>query len=250
METKRALLVDDDQQWFTVCTLMCRAFGYDCTWAKDPATARNCLRRASYNVLILDLGFPDREGNLFPPEVDEVDLFVVELIFNSALPILVCTGLSDRTKVALVKERLATAQHRAYFYRKGEDLQELYRGFSFVTGKAPDSGPPTPVAIGPVLGAFAGLLTLHFSLLVSLFLAPHYLPKDSGPQLTYFLMALIAFTGSVSTLLLFWGVNAVTKQDVAQVLNEVISSLMWSSRSGRPASASIDKPPARRAARQ
>lgn len=224
MRTKHALVVDDDERWFRVCKMLCDDFGYTCTWAPDPVAARSEMKTGSYDLLILDLCFPDPQEGLFPPDVDSLELLLVSLISNSRLPLLVCTGITDRAKLALVRERLAASRRKAYLFRKGDDLQDLYCGFRLITDTTPDA--PKGGGLVPALGAFFGLLVLHFALLTSLFLAPHYLPKDSAPALVYFLMALIAFTGAVSTVLIFWMVHAITGSDATQLLRVATTSFL------------------------
>jgi CheY-like chemotaxis protein len=247
VRTKHALVLDDDKRWFSVCGLMCELFGYDCTWAPDLETGRALLKSKSYDVLILDLGFPDGQGDLFPPDVDPLDLLLAGLIATSSMPVLVCTGSPDRTKVALVREQLKASRQPAELHHKTDSYKELCERFRFVAGSAPDTAAPKPMGLAGVLLAFFSLLVLHFSLLSSFFLAARYLPKDSVAGLMYFVMALIAFTGSVATVLLFWGVKAVTGSDASQLLRVAITSFSaWS----RPSASRVGPGGARASSRR
>lgn len=220
-KNKRALVVDDDPRWHTVYRLMCYDFGYGCTCASDLGEARTSLASQKYDVLILDLGFPSREDDFFPADVSDAEAFLARLCHLETLPVLISTGLTDRTCVSIATGTLASAGHCVSVHHKRDGLPELYQNFARVTGRTPGGGGTGMKGKLPVLAAFASLVLLHFLLMFSILMAARYLPEHTNPLLLSAFVSLLAFTAVVVALLLFWGANAITGRDMLELLRSV-----------------------------
>jgi signal transduction histidine kinase/CheY-like chemotaxis protein len=66
---RRILLVEDDPDTARVMAKLLRVRGFDVTTAGDVATALAAAQRHDFDVLVSDLGLPDRSGLELPPEL-------------------------------------------------------------------------------------------------------------------------------------------------------------------------------------
>jgi two-component system OmpR family response regulator len=89
-ENMRLLLVEDDKMIGEAVLRMLRAEGYAVDWVRDGEMADTALRGAAYDLMLLDLGLPRRDG---------IEVLRALRARRETLPVLVATArdaISDR----------------------------------------------------------------------------------------------------------------------------------------------------------
>lgn len=219
MPTEHVLLIDDDKQWHTVCSILCEDFNYDCAWAATLREARDHLNKRKVETIILDLGFPDGQQDLLPPDVKEIDLVLAGLESSSRpLNVLICTAMSDPQRLALVEKSLAAANHKVRVFRKGGEMSELYKCFADITGRSQRAIRSPPGSHLSVRFALFALVLAFVLAIATVFVAPIFLPlldvQVYGRILIFVLISASFFFG----LLVLFGTRIASRKQVLELL--------------------------------
>jgi len=107
----RVLLVEDDRMIGQAVQTALRQDGYAIDWVRDAETADTALATASYDLVLLDLGLPGRDG---------ISLLRTMRSRNDRTPVLIVTARDE------VQDRIAGLDAGADDYLvKPFDLEEL-----------------------------------------------------------------------------------------------------------------------------
>ncbi len=217
---KRALLIDDQRQWYTVCQVLCEDFGYECVWATTPSKARDHLNENAFDVLILDLGFQQSGDTLLPEEVSEIDLLVARLQRTTKpLDILICTGLTDHTKISLVESQLRAARHNVQLFRKRDAVGVLYDVFSRVVGtnERTRQARPSPKDADRALYSLIAVFVLA---VVVILISARLL--SASTEFSWAIVGSAAFLCVMAGLLLFWRLGIFSRVQVVHFVDRVL----------------------------
>ncbi len=79
----RLLVVEDNSRLSALLLKLLTKHGYAVDVAPDVATARDAVRSATYNLIVLDLGLPDEDGSLLLQSLRRQDIHLPVLVISA-----------------------------------------------------------------------------------------------------------------------------------------------------------------------
>src|SRR6185295_8324019 len=106
------LVIDDDVEWRNLLSSELQKEGFEVTKASTGAQALACLQAAHFNLMILDVQLPDREGYEICLEVRKREAYV---------PIIMISGI----KKELVDREVGLRIGADYYFQKPVSTREI-----------------------------------------------------------------------------------------------------------------------------
>lgn len=112
MTSKKILIVEDEKPMANALVLKLTSAGFDVVLVYDGETAISTLRQSSFDLIVLDLVMPKKDGFFVLAELKKLKI---------ATPVIVSSNLSQEEDIKRVKELGA----RDYFIKSDTTLAEI-----------------------------------------------------------------------------------------------------------------------------
>lgn len=222
MSKRTVLIVEHQDLWQKLLSRICTDLGITFSVAASVTEARHALAAASFDLIILDLVFPDDDTTLTeaPTGLSEIDVFIAFLQnVHHDLPVLILSACEwqDQICVKLTEKGLRTTYlHKAQATCDNivENLNELM-GLGEVLPQAHRKMPRVWQSLLALCIFFAAVET-------AVIMSVRSITETSFPYVIPIIGFLSWMTCVAGTLLVLWEARAIQSSDVGRILGLLI----------------------------